>query len=365
MQNRSPAVELKALVKKYKDVVAVDHLTLSISRGEFLTLLGPSGSGKTTTLLMIAGFEKLTDGEIILEGRSVALAPPHKRNIGMVFQNYALFPHMNVADNIAFPLKMRKVSTTDIKRRTADVLNQVRLPGYEKRYPHQLSGGQQQRVAVARALVFQPSLLLMDEPLGSLDRKLREEMQVELRKIHIDLEITSLYVTHDQEEALALSDRIALLNEGKLQQVDSPGEVYERPANKFVAGFLGEATFFTGHVLAFEKGNPILSIGEESCICVSKPASCVLNDEVTVAVRPEKMRLAQSNPEDENWNSVPGVVKSVVYLGDTTKYHIRFGNEQTALVEELNSGRLRGRKYEPGEPVRVCWRFEDSVVVQQ
>ena len=241
--NPGASVSLTGLEKRYDGVGAVRGISLEVQSGEFLTLLGPSGSGKTTTLMMIAGFETPSAGDIAVDGRSVIAIPPNKRNLGMVFQNYALFPHLSVADNIGFPLKQRGVDRTARARMVAEALEVVRLPGYGGRSPRQLSGGQQQRVALARAIVFRPRLLLMDEPLGALDKQLREGLQMELRRLHAELGITFIYVTHDQDEALTMSDRIAVVNEGRIAQLGTPEDLYDRPSDRFVASFIGESNF--------------------------------------------------------------------------------------------------------------------------
>src|SRR5438128_3227285 len=238
-----PMVRFQNVQKSYDGVtLVVQNLNLEIARGEFLTLLGPSGSGKTTTLMMLAGFESPTAGEIVLEGRPITRTPPHKRHFGMVFQNYALFPHLTVGQNVAYPLTVRGVSKADQAQRVERALDMVRLQGMAERFPAQLSGGQQQRVALARALVFGPQLVLMDEPLGALDKQLREHMQIELKELHRQLGVTFVYVTHDQGEALTMSDRVAVFNEGFIQQLDAVERLYERPANRFVAGFVGDNT---------------------------------------------------------------------------------------------------------------------------
>ena len=241
-------------------VVAVDSVSLDIAPGEFLTLLGPSGSGKTTTLMMLAGFEIPSDGEIYVDDTAIAAIPPYKRNIGMVFQNYALFPHMTVGENIAFPLKMRGLSKSEIARMSKEALELVKLPGYEGRYPRQLSGGQQQRIAVARALVFNPRVLLMDEPLGALDKQLRESLQLEIKSLHDQLGVTIVYVTHDQQEALVMSDRIAVMNNGRIEQIGSPVALYDQPQSRFVASFIGESNFLSGRVLSCDGGRCLVEI---------------------------------------------------------------------------------------------------------
>ena len=242
------SLELRRVCKRYGEVAAVTDISLSVRPGEFLTLLGPSGSGKTTTLVMIAGLARPTSGAILLDGLPLDPLPPYRRELGVVFQNYALFPHMTVAKNVAFPLEMRRVPRTEVTERVAKVLTQVDLPDYGARFPRQLSGGQQQRVALARAMVFRPRILLMDEPLGALDRRTREQMQIEIMHLHRELKMTIVYVTHDQEEALMMSTRIAVFNQGKLEQIGEPTELYERPATRFVASFLGDSNFFLGRV---------------------------------------------------------------------------------------------------------------------
>ena len=255
------AVVLERLHKSFGPVIAVEDLDLAIEPGEFITLLGPSGSGKTTTLMMIAGFDYPTSGEIYIDGQPIVGVPPHRRDLGMVFQNYALFPHMTVAENIGFALKQRRVSKAETARSVAESLEIVRLRGYEGRYPRQLSGGQQQRVALARAIIFKPRALLMDEPLSALDKQLREELQLEIKRLHRQLGITFIYVTHDQREALILSDRVAVMNAGRIEQVGSPSDLYDRPANRFVASFVGESNFLAGTVVATENGVATVSVG--------------------------------------------------------------------------------------------------------
>ena len=264
-KERGAAVHLQGLIKRFGEVLAVNDVSLNISPGEFITLLGPSGSGKTTTLMMIAGFEIPDQGGILLDDEPIMFKPPYKRGIGMVFQHYSLFPHMNVERNIGFPLRMRKVESAEAGVRIRGVLELVKLPGYEKRLPRQLSGGQQQRVALARALVFSPRVLLMDEPLGALDKKLREHMQLEIKQITQSLNITVIYVTHDQGEAMTMSDRIAVMNDGKIEQLGAPSEIYDRPKNYFVADFIGESNFIRGKV---EK------IGERVCNFIADGGVC-------------------------------------------------------------------------------------------
>src|SRR5882672_9806534 len=294
---RGASVSLTALEKTFDRTNAVAGVSLGIDSGEFLTLLGPSGSGKTTTLMMIAGFEVPTAGDIAIDGASVVAVPPYRRNIGMVFQNYALFPHLTVAENIGFPLKQRRVAKAERTRLVGQALELVHLPGYAHRYPRQLSGGQQQRVALARAIVFQPRLLLMDEPLGALDKQLRENLQLEMRRLHADLGITFIYVTHDQEEALTMSDRIAVMNHGKVAQVGRPEDLYDRPTSRFVAGFIGESNFLPAIVRGMED-DVVVADCEGAVIralCPGRPAS---GEKVTLTTRPERLRFS-----DGAWQS--------------------------------------------------------------
>jgi putative spermidine/putrescine transport system ATP-binding protein len=299
----------------------VDHLDLGIAEGEFLSLLGPSGSGKTTTLLMLAGFERPTAGHIRLRGQAIDALPPYKRNFGMVFQNYALFPHMTVADNLAFPLSVRKLAKGEIETRVKRALDMVRLPAHGHRLPAQLSGGQQQRVAVARALVFEPQLILMDEPLGALDRQLRDEMQLELRRLHDRLGITTVYVTHDQGEALTMSDRIAVFHQGRIQQIAAPQVLYDRPANLFVASFVGENNRLAGE---------IVEAGAEHCVAAVEGArirgragSLVsAATRVTISVRPEQITVVAAIAARGD-NTLCGRVEETIFLGDRVRVRLR------------------------------------------
>jgi putative spermidine/putrescine transport system ATP-binding protein len=348
-------LELRDLDKVYGEVVAVRGVSIEIRDGEFLTLLGPSGSGKTTILLMIAGFEFPTGGDVILQGKPINVVPPEKRDIGMVFQNYALFPHMTVFDNIAFPLKMRKVAKGEMEKKVAEALALVQLEGYGNRYPKQLSGGQQQRIALARAVVFNPPVLLMDEPLGALDKKLREHMQLELKHIQSRLKRTVIYVTHDQEEALVMSDRIAVLNEGKLQQIGTPDELYERPVNRFVAGFIGESNFLEGRVTGKKEDLLTMEMPGELKIELRPHEDVAMGQDVTFSIRPEKMSVVTGDVPREN--SIEGVVQEVIYVGETTRYKIMIGQTKVLNVREMNierSGRIK-----EGEKVKLSWKSEN------
>jgi putative spermidine/putrescine transport system ATP-binding protein len=299
----------------------VDHLDLAIAEGEFLSLLGPSGSGKTTTLLMLAGFERPTAGHIRLRGQPIDGLPPYRRNFGMVFQNYALFPHMTVAENLAFPLSVRKFAKSEIETRVKRALDMVRLPVHGHRLPAQLSGGQQQRVAVARALVFEPQLILMDEPLGALDRQLRDEMQLELRGLHDRLGITTVYVTHDQAEALTMSDRIAVFHQGKIQQIAAPKVLYELPENLFVASFVGENNRLTGEIVEAGAEHCVASV-EGARIRGRASVQVATAARVTISVRPEQISVvAAANHAGDN--TLTGRVEETIFLGDRVRVRLR------------------------------------------
>ena len=351
-------VRLHELTKTYGSVVAVRDVSVTIAPGSFFTLLGPSGSGKTTTLIIIAGFESPTGGEVFIDGRPVGHMPPHRRNVGMVFQHYALFPHMTVADNIAFPLRMRKVSKDEMRRRVEAALELVRLGGYEARYPRQLSGGQQQRVALARALVFNPRVLLMDEPLGALDKKLREEMQLEIKHIQQRLRLTVIYVTHDQEEALVMSDRIAVMRHGRVEQVGSPDDLYERPASRFVADFIGESNMLAATVSGVGGPAATLTLARGAAVSAPLADGARPGDTVLLVVRPERMVFLDEVPEA--WNRLAGIVHEVVYMGETTKYVVRVGQE-TVRVKQQN--RLGAARFKPGDRVTIGWQVADGRIL--
>jgi len=312
--------------------LVVRDLNLDIQAGEFLSLLGPSGSGKTTTLMMLAGFESPTAGEIFLDGKPITKTPPHKRNFGMVFQNYALFPHMTVSDNVAYPLTVRKVNSTDRAKRVKRALEMVQMGGMGERFPGQLSGGQQQRVALARALVFDPQLVLMDEPLGALDKQLREHMQIELKALHRQLGLTFIYVTHDQSEALTMSDRVAVFSDGAIQQIEGVSQLYETPANRFVAGFVGDNTVFNGLVAHAAEGQcsvqlPCGAVLVGLDVNGAKPAK-----QVQACIRPERIvvHLADTQPTH---NSLAAVVTDVIYFGDHLRLRCTLPDQENATVK--------------------------------
>jgi len=353
-------VVLTGVEKRFDQVGAVRGISLTVGAGEFLTLLGPSGSGKTTTLMMIAGFETPTGGDIAIDGKSVVARPPHKRNIGMVFQNYALFPHLTVAENIGFPLRQRNIDRTTRARQIAESLELVRLPGYDSRYPRQLSGGQQQRVALARAIVFRPRLLLMDEPLGALDKQLRESLQLEMRRLHAELGITFIYVTHDQEEALTMSDRIAVMNEGRVAQIGTPEDLYNRPCDRFVAAFIGESNFLTCVTRGLEDG-AIVADRNGTILRALAARMPPVGDEVTLSVRPERVRFAGEGQGAERANRMWATVTETVFAGERRRYLCRCDCGASIVVKEPSSATSRGRA--EGERVELAWSVADTVVV--
>ena len=336
-------------------ILVVKGLQLDIAEGEFVTMLGPSGSGKTTCLMMLAGFETPTNGEIYLDGNAISNIPPHKRGIGMVFQNYALFPHMTVYENLAFPLRVRKIPKDEADKKIDKALSMVALQGFETRMPMQLSGGQQQRVAVARSLVFDPQVVLMDEPLGALDKNLRESMQYEIKHIHESIGVTVVYVTHDQTEALTMSSRIAVFNDGKVQQLSSPDELYERPVNSFVAEFIGENNTFRGTVsdIAGDTCKVKLTNGTE---ILANPISVKAKGEKTkVSLRPERALI---NPSEKMDNNHKGKIEEVIYHGDHTRVRINLlGNDQFILKIPNSTSNL---DIKLGNDINVGWNGKDS-----
>jgi putative spermidine/putrescine transport system ATP-binding protein len=357
-----PAVRLEGLVKTFaaepgrrlprgaqvapdgSTVIAVDGVDLEIRDGEFFSMLGPSGSGKTTTLRMIAGFELPTEGRVFLHGEDVTNRPPFERDVNTVFQDYALFPHMSVGDNVGYGLSVRKVPKTDRERRVGEALAMVRLSGYERRRPGQLSGGQRQRVALARALVNRPRVLLLDEPLGALDLKLREEMQIELKAIQRDVGITFIYVTHDQEEALTMSDRLAVFNRGRIEQMGTPADLYERPATAFVAGFVGTSNLLGGPA-----------------------AQALVGSEGLFTVRPEKIRLAEPGaPVADDEVGADGTIRTVVYLGPDTRYVVALdaGSDLVVTQQNLNTSSMEALAAQ-GQPVRLVWKRQHVLRVQE
>ncbi len=330
-----PLVRFVGVQKTYDGVqLVVRQLDLDIRRGEFLTLLGPSGSGKTTCLMMLAGFESPTAGDILLDSKPITRTPPHKRNFGMVFQNYALFPHLTVAQNVAYPLTVRKVAKPEQAQRTQRALDMVRLQGMAERFPAQLSGGQQQRVALARALVFEPQLVLMDEPLGALDKQLREHMQIELKELHRQLGVTFVYVTHDQSEALTMSDRVAVFNDGAIQQIDVVDRMYETPANRFVAGFIGDSTMLHGTVRASDGERCGIVLTDGRVLTGINVNGAAVGVAVQAGIRPERIVLHAQAPS-ERGNLLQARVASVIYFGDHLRLLCSIGEGQSDSTVKL------------------------------
>jgi spermidine/putrescine ABC transporter ATP-binding subunit len=350
-------LDLLALTKHYGAVIAVDAVDLVVEPGEFITLLGPSGSGKTTIMLMIAGFVAPTSGQILVDGVNIAGVPPEQRNIGMVFQNYALFPHMTVFDNIAFPLRMRRWPKADIAAAVRDALGIVRLAGFAERHPRQLSGGQQQRVALARALVYRPPVLLMDEPLGALDKKLREELQLEIKHIQSQLGLTVVYVTHDQGEALTMSDRIAVMSEGRILQIGRPEALYQRPASRFVADFLGESNFLAGTIVDTEEHHDVVETASRLRFVVPHTDGARPGDRVECALRPERVAVANGQID----NAFAATVVERIYVGELTKLRVALPSGELLTLSQQN--RLGAGEVEAGQAVTVGWKCGDAVIV--
>jgi|LSQX01.1.fsa_nt_gb spermidine/putrescine transport system ATP-binding protein len=357
-------VQLTEVVKSFGELRAVDRVSLNVRPGEFLTLLGPSGCGKTTTLRMIGGFESPDAGAILIQGKNVSGVPPAERNTSMVFQDYALFPHMTVAENIAFGLRMKKVPSREIRARTEEALRLVNLSTYGSRKPHQLSGGQKQRVALARSLVLQPAVLLLDEPLGALDAQIRKQMQLELKNIQQQLGQTFIYVTHDQEESLTMSDQIAIMNNGRIEQLGSPEEVYETPATPFVASFLGDCNLLEG-TLRETCGNSAIfhhpRLGPlEGNLNTRTDTDCRADSPAFYCVRPENISMLPAegpDPAEAGLSSVKGVITQRVYRGVVTRYVVRSGNEEIT-AETLGKGTAA-----PGEAVILTWKPKDAVIL--
>jgi len=393
----SPDVELRDVTKKFGDVTAVSELDLDIPSGEFFSLLGPSGCGKTTTLRMIAGFEQPTVGEIYIKGQPVAGIPAYKRPVNTVFQNYALFPHMSVAENVAFGLQMKKVSKDEIRRRVDEALELVQLPQMGDRKPKQLSGGQQQRVALARALINRPQVLLLDEPLGALDLKLRKAMQFELKQIQSEIGITFIYVTHDQEEALTMSDRIAVMDQGLVKQVGAPRDIYEHPQNRFVADFIGETNFVDGKV-AREVGFILVDVGGVELCGSADGRSLQLDQSVTVAIRPEKINLYPQGKMDlreagldaeeiaailgnepslqtidmykyleaeKDKVLLEGQIEEATYIGTDTRYRVNLAGGPELIVRVQNYGSRYDTTFRVDEMVYVHWPAENAQILTE
>jgi spermidine/putrescine transport system ATP-binding protein len=360
-----PAIALVGVAKEYHAhgdvVVAVRGIDLAIAEGEFFSMLGPSGCGKTTTMRMIAGFEEPTRGSVFLRDVDVTDVAPNKRDVNMVFQSYALFPHMSVFENVAFGLKRKKVSGSEIRRRVGEMLEIVDLVGREKRSPRELSGGQQQRVAVARALVNRPRALLLDEPLGALDLKLRQHMQVELKRIQREVGVTFVYVTHDQGEALTMSDRIAVMNDGSIEHLGTPRDIYERPATKFVAGFIGTSNLLAGPVATIEGAQAVIRLGpgEQIVVPLKDEHAVLVGETLELSVRPEKIDLTTVAPATGGGSVVRGVVTEVVYLGTSTNYNVTTSTGAGVVVFDQNASSAEDIAVR-GDNVYLSWNPQHS-----
>jgi spermidine/putrescine transport system ATP-binding protein len=363
MSDATPAISIRGVTKRFGDVTAVDDLTIDIREGEFLTLLGPSGCGKTTTMRMVAGFEEPDEGDILLRGEEVVGVPPNKRHVNMCFQNYALFPHMDVQQNIEYGLKLKKVGKDDRERQVKEMLAIVRLEGYEHRRPGQLSGGQQQRVALARALVNEPAALLLDEPLGALDVKLRKQMQLELKRIQNELATTFVYVTHDQEEALSMSDRIAVMNEGVVEHLGSPREVYERPATPFVADFVGVLNAAELAVSSIEGDRAVLTINERDHVTAPAAGHDLATGTIAlIAVRPERIAITRGAANSDGGSRLSGTVAQVVYLGTLTQFHVDTPLGRRFVVHQLSTE--GSDAIDAGDDVTLTWPVEDTSILR-
>ena len=361
------SVQLQNVTKRFGDFVAVDQMHLEIADGEFFSLLGPSGCGKTTTLRMVAGFEQPSEGQIFIMDQQVAGIPAYRRPVNTVFQNYALFPHMTVSQNVAFGMEMAKESESEIKRRSNEALELVQMSGFVDRKPAQLSGGQKQRIALARALVNRPKVLLLDEPLGALDLKLRKAMQLELKQIQSEVGITFIYVTHDQEEALTMSDRIAVMHDGLVMQVGQPQKIYEHPANKFVADFIGETNFLDGTIVSTGAITTV-DIGGISLKGVSEIKDLKAGQGVSIAIRPEKIHLhakgsPNTPPADEQNVVANGKVIEAIYIGTDTRYKVAFDNGATLYAREQNHGFGQEHHYVVGDSLDIHWLSQNAQVL--
>jgi putative spermidine/putrescine transport system ATP-binding protein len=358
---KDPVVEFKSVSKTFNgEYNVVEQLNLDVNSGEFLTILGPSGSGKTTTLMMLAGFEDPTEGEIFLNGQSLRKIPPFRRNLGVVFQNYALFPHKTVGENVAFSLRRRKLPRSTISQKVSAILKLVELEGFETRSVNQLSGGQQQRVALARALVFEPSLVLMDEPLGSLDRKLREQMQHEIKRLHRACRMALVYVTHDQGEALTMSDRIAILHDARLQQVGTPREIYENPANLFVAQFIGQNNALSGSMQGLNGNTCMVKLDTGQVITARRNGIPGMGDRAFVCVRPEKITIEEGG-DGNHLNSLQGTVTELIYFGDHFRVCVEVPGQGAVMA--IHRQHKDGIRVGPGMEVQLKWESENCTAL--
>jgi putrescine transport system ATP-binding protein len=365
-----PLLRIEGVAKKFGSFRAVDHLSLDIRAGEFFALLGPSGCGKTTLLRMLAGFETPDEGRILLAGRDIAQVLPHERPVNMMFQNYALFPHLSVRDNIAFGLKRAGMARAEIDARVAEMVALVKLEGMEKRKPDQLSGGQKQRVALARSLARRPQVLLLDEPLAALDKKLRESTQAELMELQRRLGTTFIIVTHDQEEAMTMAGRIGVMDAGRLEQVATPRDLYEAPRSRWIAEFVGDVNLFDGEVTSREHGRLTVATHEAGAITVAEPRHAVTSEAVSVAIRPEKIKMSRRGPaadagSSQTINRLEGAVSEVGYLGGLTSYKIRLDSGAIVRASMANTARLDMDTYSQGQRVVAWFTPDDCVVLDQ
>jgi spermidine/putrescine ABC transporter ATP-binding subunit len=359
------SLAVESLTKNFGSVVALDNVSLEIKTGEFVTLLGPSGCGKTTFLRLVAGLERPTNGRIYLEGECINDIPPYRCEMGLVVQNYALFPHMTVFDNVAYGLKVRRLNAEEIRRRVSEALNMVRLAGFERRFPRQLSGGQQQRCALARAIVIRPRVLLLDEALGALDKKLREEMQVELKQLQRQLHLTTLHVTHDQEEALGMSDRIVVLNHGSVEQFGTPLELYDHPKTEFVASFIGDANIFRAKVESVTAHGTLHARSDDGLdLVLSVSGDTISPQDQVIVVRPERISLLDTKPMVRE-NLFEGRIEAVVYHGNAAKVVVQMTNERRLLVFEASLTEVgRQSSRQSGDHVWITWSSADARVVR-
>lgn len=354
----SSFVTFENIQKTYDgETLVIKDMNLDIAKGEFVTMLGPSGSGKSTSLMLLAGFEQPTSGNIYLDGKRLNDVPAYERNIGIVFQNYALFPHMTVLENVAFPLRMRKVNKAEMKERAQKALDMVRLGQFGNRFPKQLSGGQQQRVALARALVFEPSLVLMDEPLGALDKKLREEMQIEIKHIHENLGVTVVFVTHDQDEALTMSDRVAVFNDGRIQQIDAPARLYEKPANSFVANFIGETNMLAAKLEQVGSEDALVRLSDGTALRANLASNAAIGTDVDISVRPE--RIAIIDQADQTRNTLPATILETIYHGAHGDVVLKTAAGDQMKVT-LRAGEMTPDHVEAGREVFVAFSPDDT-----
>ncbi|GAB4392037.1 MAG: ABC transporter ATP-binding protein [Kiloniellaceae bacterium] len=363
--SKKPHVQIVGVTKRFGDFVAVDNVSLDIFKGEFFSLLGPSGCGKTTLLRMLAGFETPSEGQILLEGEDMSGVPPYERPVNMMFQSYALFPHMNVEKNIAFGLKQDGLPKAEIDRRVAEVIDMVQLGQFAKRKPHQLSGGQKQRVALARSLVKKPKMLLLDEPLGALDKNLRTQTQFELMNIQEETGITFVIVTHDQEEAMTVSSRIAVMDHGRIVQVSTPGELYEAPRSRYVADFIGEVNILEGRGTQREGDHLVLQCQEAGCAIQTGPYGQESGEgPLWIALRPEKVRISKEPPADTSRNCMAGEVWDIGYLGNLSTYHVKLDSGKMITATQANMARLIERPITWEDRVYLTWAPDAAVVLR-